>query len=159
MSSATPLADEESFAVPRRFFCVWDFMSSHAQLLIRSRKDESFPATVDVIFRGVAFVQIPTWLMDGLTIRKASSAETRKVVEFVGVKYAEYADRLYTLESGDVRGFVAARSVEVRETDLEASQTSLDINYEAAPDQYNSRLIFQMDAEDRVPGKLTDLLT
>jgi hypothetical protein len=52
---------------PTRTFRVWRYNVSHAQLLLRSTKRDTTGKRIDVLFKGVALINLPT-TMTALTI-------------------------------------------------------------------------------------------
>ena len=53
-----------------RQFQIWSYKVSHAQLLLRSTKSENNPTRIDLLFKNVAIINIPTLLND-VRIRRA----------------------------------------------------------------------------------------
>ena len=52
-----------------RYFQVWHFTVSHTQLLLRSNRDDNHPTRVEVLFKGVQRLDIPS-SFDGLHVRR-----------------------------------------------------------------------------------------
>ena len=46
----------------QRFFQIWNYTASHAQLLVRSNKDSENDTRIDILFKNVSIVHIPTAL-------------------------------------------------------------------------------------------------
>ena len=63
---------------PERMFQVWGYTVSHRQLLLRSTKSETLSTRVDVLFKNVKAMCLPT-LMDGLVIELADGPETERI--------------------------------------------------------------------------------
>ncbi|MBM6402650.1 hypothetical protein JQN72_00115 [Phycicoccus sp. CSK15P-2] len=55
----------------KRHFQLWLYSVSHAQLLLRSTKGRNADSRVDVLFKGVAALNLPT-SFDGLRVREAT---------------------------------------------------------------------------------------
>lgn len=85
-----------------RKFQVWSYTVSHAQLLIRSTKDGQHPTQVDVLFKNVNGVLLPT-LFDGLTITEATCSELEGLRETL-----PKSSKCFKLEGSNWHGAVAA---------------------------------------------------
>jgi hypothetical protein len=57
-----------------RRFQLWSYSVSHAQLLLRSTKDDQHQTQVDVLFKNVRLMCLPV-TMDGLTITNSTFAD------------------------------------------------------------------------------------
>lgn len=66
----------ETLAFNRRFQ-IWSYTVSHGTLLLRSTKAPGTPTRVDVLFKDVAAINLPT-NVDGLTIERADDAAARE---------------------------------------------------------------------------------
>ena len=66
----------ESF-VSDRHFQLWRYTVSHSQLLLRSTRDNDHDTRVEVLFKGVRRVDLPT-SFDGLTVRRDGSGFVAK---------------------------------------------------------------------------------
>lgn len=96
-----------------RKFQVWSYSVSHAQLLIRSPKDGQNSTQVDVLFKNVSGVLLPT-LFDGLTITEATCSE------FDGLRETlSKTSKCFKLEGTNWQGAVAAGVVVWIENDAE----------------------------------------
>ena len=93
-----PRQEAEKFSSSRSFQ-MWAFTTSHAQLLLRSPKAEGEPTRIDVLFKNVHRLNLPS-CMEGLTIEKAG-------------------DRLYRLGGSGWSGEVDAGLVAVAEDTLD----------------------------------------
>ena len=69
--ASAPMAEVHSF--PGRRFQVWEYRVGHKQLLLRSTKDGSHPTRVEIAFKDVRAMQIPT-LIEELSISVADAA-------------------------------------------------------------------------------------
>lgn len=85
-----------------RKFQVWSYSVSHAQLLIRSTKDEQHPTQVDVLFKNVSGVLLPT-LFDGLTVTEATCPEFEGLRETLSK-----SAKVFRLEGDNWHGALAA---------------------------------------------------
>lgn len=164
MRSETRLGEspEPRIEIPDRLFSVWDCVPDNASLLLRSCKDDSHEFTIDIEFRGVAFVQLPMFFRRGLVLRAGTATDVEHILGLIGAEDAEQADRLYVVEAPDgPGGFVAAFCVEVSENDLEPTISSLTYSTKPINTDFpvSKKTLLSLDADQRVPGKLTDLLT
>lgn len=98
-----------------RMFEVWRYTVSHRQLLIRSNKGGSSATRLEVLFKDVAFMAVPS-VMKGLSITE------------YGTKDDELPDSLnslniskpwYRIEADGAVGYVAASAVVTNEDNLE----------------------------------------
>lgn len=55
----SPAEPVEKYRSPRRFQ-VWRYQVGHSQLLIRSVKSADHPSRIDVLFKGVDVIEMPT---------------------------------------------------------------------------------------------------
>jgi len=62
----------------RRSFQIWKYTVGHSQLLLRSTKSPDFPTRIDVFFKGVKEIHLPT-SFTGLSITEASQADIQKL--------------------------------------------------------------------------------
>jgi hypothetical protein len=97
---------------------------SHGQLLIRSPKSQTAAKNLDLIFRGVAFLTLPS-VLRGIQITEPTRAEVEQYQGIVGPRCEPPA--IHVLRSEDKRFWVAAASFEVRENDLEIFEDGLGI--------------------------------
>jgi hypothetical protein len=80
-----PLVDREE-----RIFQVWAYTVSHGQLLLRSTKTETFPTRVEVLFKDVKALQLPT-LLDGLVVTEADAESAQRIEAHTGLTGREGA--------------------------------------------------------------------
>ena len=66
------IAVERSF--PDREFKIWDYLVSHRQMVIRSLGHEEDSPNLDLHFRGVEFVRVPT-VFRGLSVVSPTGAD------------------------------------------------------------------------------------
>ena len=62
----------------KRFFQLWSYSVSHSELLFRSAKSIEYPTRIDVFFKGVKEIHLPT-TSNGLSITEASDADIQKI--------------------------------------------------------------------------------
>jgi hypothetical protein len=96
---------------------MWLYLASHGQLLLRSVKDAQHPTQVDVLFKNVAAMSIPT-LFSGLRVSEVSSTEARGLHLALGAW--ELSDRrVFKLAGDGWEGAVIASIVLSREDDAD----------------------------------------
>jgi hypothetical protein len=66
--TSIPIGPAESYETDRHFQ-VWRFTVSHSQLLLRSVKGRGHSTRIDVLFKGVDTIELPT-SFDGLRIER-----------------------------------------------------------------------------------------
>jgi hypothetical protein len=71
-----------------RMVQVWSYTASHGQLLLRATKDRDNPTRVDVLFKGVGAMQLPS-VMQSLTVREAEPAEREEILGSTSVSMPE----------------------------------------------------------------------
>src|SRR5690349_18618875 len=62
-----PINSEVEFD-PGRRFQIWSYRVGHSQLLLRSNPEEGFYSRIELLFKGVAAVHLPT-VMSGLIVQ------------------------------------------------------------------------------------------
>ena len=107
MTEPQPL-DSRAFD-PTRTFQMWRYNVSHAQLLLRSTKDDRVATRIDVLFKGVRMVKLPT---------------TMTALEVMGSHPAGGEDRRYTVRFAGGEGYVVAAVAAVVEDDGEYHEPS-----------------------------------
>jgi hypothetical protein len=60
----------------QRRFEAWLYIAGHGQLLLRSNRSEKFSSRIDVLFKDVATMSLPT-LFDGLSVAEAATDMAR----------------------------------------------------------------------------------
>lgn len=85
----------------QRRFQIWQYTTSHGQLLLRSPKSQDAPSRIDVAFKNVAGISLPT-VFDGLeisrtesnsevpTILGALSMQDRSIFQVKGIGFTGY---------------------------------------------------------------------
>jgi hypothetical protein len=61
-----------------RRFEVWVYSVSHAQLMLRGNRSETFTTRIDVLFKGVAAINLPT-IFDGFLVTESTGDEVREL--------------------------------------------------------------------------------
>jgi hypothetical protein len=89
-----------------RFFQLWSYSVSHGELLFRSTKSTEFSTRIDVFFKGVKEVHLPT-TSDGLSVTEGSDTDIRKLSPLRQSPFGEDV-KLFTVEGADFVGYVAA---------------------------------------------------
>jgi hypothetical protein len=100
-----------------RSFQVWSYSVSHCELLIRSVKSAEWPTRVDIIFKGVEAVHLPT-LATQLSITETSDADIRKPPTLRQGSLGKDM-KVFLVEGADFVGYVAALIALVHEDDGE----------------------------------------
>lgn len=65
---------------PQRAFRIWLYTVGHQTLLLRSMKTERIPTRVDVLFKPVAWMNLPTGL-NGLIVEAANAEQAGAIIE------------------------------------------------------------------------------
>jgi len=107
----------------QRHFQMWKFTVSHGMLLLRSTKSPNHPTRVDVLFKNVARINMPT-TFDGFIVSAASEAETQDLVQQLGT-LALHRRHTFLIEGSNFRGHVVAGIVVWHEDEGEYSQPSV----------------------------------
>jgi hypothetical protein len=89
-----------------RDFQVWLYTVSHAQLLLRSNRSDAEQTRVDILFKGVNAVQLPT-IMRGLNMSTAPRSKAVEISKTLGVPLSRN-DKVFVLRGADYVGFVVA---------------------------------------------------
>jgi hypothetical protein len=92
-------------------FQVWEFRVSHSQLLIRSPRSSEAPKNIDVVFVGVAFMEVPD-IFRGLSVREGDSSQKGHIV--------------YVLTSQGQQYRIVAAGATVIENELDLFESSLE---------------------------------
>jgi hypothetical protein len=81
----------------------------HRQLLIRSPKTASLPTRVDILFKNVAAIHIPT-TMDALTILEATKQEADAIDLQLGSSTLQ-GQKVFWVQGSKYAGYVIAGSI------------------------------------------------
>ena len=105
-----------------RSFRMWSYRVGHNLLLLRSVKSEQEPTRVDVLFKPVAALNLPSEFR-GLRIRDADADEAASIRSVAGGSWIE-EHRLFIVEGGEFTGWVLAAAVAHAEDNGEYSDPS-----------------------------------
>jgi len=100
-----------------RRFQVWYYTVGHSRLLLRSPKTETQQTRVDVLFKDVAALNLPT-LMDGITVELADEATTQDLAGRLGASSLRDR-RVFSVRGNDYEGYVVAGIMVQAEDTLE----------------------------------------
>ncbi len=103
---------------PRRRFQVWSYRVGHSQLLVRSNPEDGLETRIELLFKSVASVLLPT-VMLGLTVRVASNDE-----ELPPWADAHEGRKVYSVGFSGGDGFIVAGAAFVSEDALDYSAPS-----------------------------------
>ena len=90
-----------------REFQIWQYTVGHRQLLLRSTKSPDFPTRIDVFFKGVSELHLPT-AFSGLSIREASDRDIRELCGLLNSQSLAKGVKVFKLQGIDFLGYVAA---------------------------------------------------
>jgi hypothetical protein len=93
----------------QRRFEVWLYIVSHGQLLLRSNRSEKFSTRIDVLFKDVAAMALPT-AFDELSIAEVSTDVARDLNVQLGVWRLERR-KVFAIRGANFRGYVVAGAV------------------------------------------------
>jgi len=105
---------------PLRFerrFQVWHYTVGHSRLLLRSPKTETLQTRVDVLFKNVAAINLPT-LMDGITVELANE-DTAQAIAGRSGSWSLGDRKVFIIRGNNYEGFVVAGSMVQAEDTLE----------------------------------------
>ena len=111
-----------------RQFKIWDANPTHAQLLLRSHKNDSLGISenIDVQFRNVKFICL-AGVMEGITISIADESERTKSLEWLPKSYS--GDKVYVIISNSKRYFVIAGICLIDYNDLHIMKSSIENDF------------------------------
>ena len=112
----------QEIAYPDRTFEMWRYAVSHGQLLLRSTKMPEHSRRVDVLFKSVHHMKIPT-LLHGLTVRFADTAEADAIIEATGMLPGT-DNKLFVVAGAHYSGWVVAGVAVAEEDDREYYEES-----------------------------------
>src|SRR5580692_3599743 len=105
-----------------RSFQMWAYTVGHAQLLLRSPKSTDLPTRIDVLFKNVAAVHLPT-ILDGLTISGATEEEKSELHVQVGLPRLD-GRKVFVVRGSNFIGYVIAGVVAWHEDEREHYEAS-----------------------------------
>lgn len=91
----------------KRFFQFWSYSVSHSELLFRSTKSPESPTRIDVFFKGVKEVHLPT-TSTGLRITEASDADIGRLCTLRKSPSFGKDVKFFTVQGADFVGYIAA---------------------------------------------------
>jgi hypothetical protein len=92
-----------------RPFQVWLYSVSHGQLLLRSNRSESLTARVDVLFRDVAAIGLPT-IFEGLSVVETSADQVRDLYIHLGSLPLQHR-KVFVIRGTNFTGHVVAGAI------------------------------------------------
>ena len=93
----------------RRRFELWSYVVSHGQLLVRSNKSNEWSTRIDILFKDVVVMEIPT-LFDEILVRRSSQEEARSLQDRLGGVPTERR-KLFIVQGLNFSGYVVAGAV------------------------------------------------
>jgi hypothetical protein len=100
-----------------RTFEIWSYRPSHRQLLLRSNKDEHHATRVEILFRGVSLLTIPTVLPHlEITIVEPSD------VDLTGVEADDKT--VFRISASNFKGVIVADTMQVHEDEADYFEKS-----------------------------------
>ena len=105
-----------------RSFQVWSYTVGHSRLLLRSVKSIENSTRVDVLFKNVASISMPT-LVENLTIEAADENTRRMLVEGWELRILE-GRVIFVLRGTNYQGYVVAGAMAHHEDDGEYDEPS-----------------------------------
>ena len=106
-----------------RDFQLWEYRVSHGLLLLRAPKHGELSSNVDVVFAGVRYLAVPSYLQS-LELEDPSREEVESLRTLLGEALS--ADEVTVLKSGGRRHFVVAAGVQVSENYMEIFDSVFD---------------------------------
>jgi hypothetical protein len=104
-----------------RTFQIWTYTVSHAHLLLRSPKEPGQSTRIDVLFKNVAWINLPATI-EGLVVTEMAPEETEPLV----IVPAEMlrSRKIFAVETSRSEGFVVAGAFAWQEDDGDYSEPS-----------------------------------
>lgn len=112
--------DGEFIYESQRMFLVWDYDFERASLLLRSSQDEKYKTTIDIIFLGVYYMELPSRITS-LEIRE-SDVEDLLYFESKTGDYFAYSNH-FVIFSNQTKHFISAGACAVYENDLPSHES------------------------------------
>ncbi len=107
-----------------RTFQVWEYRVSLGQLLIRSPINASYDYNQDLIFMGVQYMSLPN-RFEGIELVEPTDEEIQHIKKYV--KNGHEMNKLYILESKEIRFSVFAVSMKISENKMDLFESHFDI--------------------------------
>lgn len=89
-----------------RKFQIWKYSASHSQLLLRSGKDDTHKTLIDILFKGVDLIHIPT-IFDRFRITEITKAEFQALHISLG-NSDDLENRYFRVEGDGWQGIIVA---------------------------------------------------
>ncbi len=105
-------------------FQVWDYRVSHRQLLLRRPATGANPSNVDLVFKGVKYLSLPTTIRNP-KVRPALPSELPGISQLLGGKQVKVG-QVHVIEGDGVRGFVVSESARRVVNELDLFESSLE---------------------------------
>ena len=105
-----------------RDFQVWEYVVGHRQLLIRSTKAAGLLTRVDVLFKDVAAINLPTTFA-GLTVSEASERDSAHAELQLGSSTVR-GEKLFMVHGSNYKGYILAAAVAWHEDEGEYNDPS-----------------------------------
>ena len=101
----------------QRRFQMWSYTTSHSELLLRSPKTPRLPTRIDVFFKDVKAIHLPT-AFDGLVISEAIESEILELHIQFGSPNLE-GRKVFVVHDSQFRGYVIAGALAWHEDERE----------------------------------------
>ena len=101
-----------------RLFQVWSYRVGHSQLVLRSNRDAEYPTRVELLFKSVSAVHLPT-AMSALAVRVLQT--DAELPEWAGPQDGR---NVYAIQFSGGRGYVVAGAAFVAEDALDFTAPS-----------------------------------
>jgi hypothetical protein len=105
-----------------RRFQLWAYTVGHGQLLLRSPKSAGLSTRVDVLFKNVAAIHLPT-ILDGLAVSEATEGQKSELRVQVDPLRLE-GRRVFVVRGTNFMGYVVAGVVASHEDEREYHEPS-----------------------------------
>ena|SRR6266478_5003521 len=106
-----------------RSFQIWKYTVGHGQLLLRSTKSPGHQTRIDVFFKNVGAVHLPS-TFDGLSIVEGSNDEALKMSVLDSSSITKGHRKLFIVRGSDFLGYVVAAIVVCHEDEGEYHEPS-----------------------------------
>ncbi len=117
-----PSVEGALVSYPSRLFQLWAYTVSHGSLLLRSTKTDDDPTRVDVLFRNVKALDLPT-VLHGVSVAVAGPDATARVAAATGL--APDDDTVFfEVATRNCTGYVVAGAVSSDEDTREFHEAS-----------------------------------
>ena len=101
---------------------MWEYTVGHGQLLLRSPKNEELRTRIDVLFKNVGAIELPT-VLDGLTVSEATEGDWSAIGPRVDQRYRT-GRTLFVVRGSSFLGYVLAGFVNWHEDEAEYYEAS-----------------------------------